>query len=137
MVIFWQGGEGQYKRKWTSPHLPVTFTFFCSNLHSPCHRYHRFVLTVNYLPLKQILYMFLILWTVQKQRLTLTVLCYLIDWMYMSVCSYSQMCFSYTDLCCTENDAYKIVNHGKVVYEEIANWRSPHNWKFQGTFWMI
>ena len=31
----------------------------------------------------------------------------------------------YTDFCCTENDAYNIVNGGKVVYEEIA---TPHKW---------
>ena len=29
----WQAGEGHYKRKWTSPHLPVTITSFCSDLH--------------------------------------------------------------------------------------------------------
>ena len=36
----WQGGEGHCKRKWTSPHLPVMFTSFCSDLHYLCHRYH-------------------------------------------------------------------------------------------------
>ena len=44
--------------------------------------------------------------------------------MYMSVHSYVQpFVLSYTDLCCTENDAYNIVDGGKVVYEEIARWR--------------
>ena len=39
---------------------------------------------------------------------------------YVCIFVYRQLCFCYTDLCCTENDAYNIVDREKVVYEEIA-----------------